>query len=318
MASYKVELIDQKRKNELMASLMKKRLFEKKANIHGTCIKLLTDDEEFAEMWDENFKPMLDDIRPHGRVFCVRDSTKKLRVLYEPTSKTVIIKNLDYYGWLKSIALALVADFLEDFTSEHKRYSVHGSFVDHEGRGIALIGPPASGKTTLTYGLLLEEKFNFLTDDWFFVRLEKNEVLVFSAEKNSYIREDLASNWPRFKQRLEGLKKDAKGRSIVDLKKAFGEDRLKESSVLKAIILLERNKNDKPFRKLTAKQAFQFMVKNDFCNPHQLVRTKPKVAQRKAFFKQLFARSPVYLLNTIETPRESLERVRSVLKAKRI
>ena len=51
-------------------------------------------------------------------------------VSYEPVSKTVIIKNMDYYGWVKSIALAAVADFFEEVPFRALRYSVHGSVID--------------------------------------------------------------------------------------------------------------------------------------------------------------------------------------------
>ncbi|MEK6982490.1 MAG: hypothetical protein AABX38_06155 [Candidatus Micrarchaeota archaeon] len=310
MATYKVELISPKMKNDIMFGLADKIPYSKKAHIHGTCVKFFTDSAEFASMWEMNFRHMLDEIRPHARIFAITDKTKKLRVLYEPHSKTVIIKNCDYYGWVKSIALGLVADFFEDFTSEHRRYSIHGSLIDYNGHGLAIIGPSGSGKTTLTYGLMTDYRYNFLTDDWFFVRMMRNGTLVFSSEKNSYIRDDLASNWAEFKDKLLHLKKDNHGRSIADIKRIFGGDRIRESSALKSIILLRREKGKDVFKKLSATEALEFMLKNDFCNPHQLVRNKVKLLSRKEFFKELFSKVPVYLLNTIETPKQSLERIK--------
>ncbi len=271
-------------------------------------------------MWEDNFELMPDWIRPHARLFalhCSADSNKKpkaLSVLYEPTSKTVIIEGCDYYGWVKSIALGLVADFLEDFPSEHRRYSVHGSFVDFGGKGIALIGPSGSGKTTLTYGLLLNKQCNFLTDDWFFVRLTSSSTLVYSSEKNSYIRGDLAKQWPSYAKKLDGTILDNKNRAIVDVARLIGSDRIRTDSTLAATVLLTRNKKLPVFSKLTTKAAILFMLKNNFCNPHQLVKTKAKLAKRKNFFLELFSRAPVYLLNTIETPKESLERLKTLLK----
>jgi len=313
--SYKVHLISQEKKEKEMRTIFSPKLYQKKADVHGACVKLITDNEEFKEMWEDNFKPMLDGIRPHARIFVVSDKSKskKLQVLYESISKTVIVKNCNYYGWVKSIALALVADFFEDFTSEHRRYSIHGSFVDFGGKGIAIIGPSGSGKTTLTYGLLLEPHANFVTDDWFFLRLMGEDIIVFSSEKNSYIRDDLAKNWPEFSKRLHGIPKDAHGRSVVDVKRLFGEEKIRERSVLEAVVLLERNKRDVPFRKLTQKEAVKFMIKTDFCNPHQLIRDKRKMAARTKFFEELFAQTPIYLLNTIETPKQSLERIKSVV-----
>lgn len=318
--SYKVELISQEQKEQEMHAIYRDALYQKKADIHGTCVKFFTDNKEFKEMWEDNFRHMLEGIRPHARLFAVSDrsrnakrGTGNLRVLYEPLSKTVIVKNCSYYGWVKSIALALVADFFEDFTSEHRRYSIHGSFVDFGGRGIAIIGPSGSGKTTLTYGLLLGRKANFVTDDWFFVRLMGEDVIVFSSEKNSYIRDDLAHNWPKLAAKLHGIARDSHGRSVVDVKRIFGEERVRERSIMQAVVLLMREKGKPPFAKLTAKQAVEFLKKNDFCNPHQLRRDAKKMKARERFFSELFSRVPVYLLNTIETPKESLERIKGVI-----
>src|SRR4030095_7651754 len=115
MAKYDVEIITTETKERLMAEIYSSKLSERKAVIHGTCIKFFTDNHDFKDMWEDNFEPLPDWIRPHGRVFAVNG--KSLKVQYEPLSKTVIIEGCDYYGWVKSIALAIVADFLEDFTS---------------------------------------------------------------------------------------------------------------------------------------------------------------------------------------------------------
>ena len=308
---YSVTLISKNKKEKLMGSLHPKVLYEMKAAIHGTCVKFFSDNPEQKEMWEDNFEPMPDWIRPHARLFSVSGS--RFRVLYEPISKTAIVIGCDYYGWVKSIALALVADFLEDVPSEHRRYSIHGSFVDCGGRGIAIVGPPKSGKTTLTYGLLLEEKNNFLTDDWFFVRLAGNDTLVFSAEKNSYIGADLALNWPQLAKKLAGIKTDSSNRAIVDVKRFFGEDRIRKNSTLGMVVLLTREKGKPTLRKLSTTEGVQFMLKHDFCNPHQLIRTREKTKGRIKFFKELFMRVPVYLLNTVETPFQSLERLKKLI-----
>jgi hypothetical protein len=307
---YSVEVISPKEKELLMGRIYSQELYERKAIIHGTCVKLFTDDHDFKDKWEDNFEMIPDWFRPHARLFCVK-SKGKLRVRYEPISKTVIIENCEYYGWVKSIALALVADFLEDATSEHRRYSVHGSFIDLAGRGIALIGPSGSGKTTLTYGLLLDKKCNFLTDDWFFVRLADGGTLVYSSEKNSYIRGDLSSVWPQYK--LKNMEKDSMDRAVVDVKRLLGIDRIRTDSTLSATVLLTRQPGLPPLTKLNPKDALAFMEKNDFCNPHQLIRTRSKKEKREKFFLELFGRAPVHLLNTIETPKESLARLKGLV-----
>ena len=311
--SYSVKLIKPEQKEKLMEKYHSKGLYELKAAIHGTCLKFFTDNKEFKEMWEDNFESMPDSIRPHARLFSVKDG-KNLQILYEPLSKTVIVKNCDYYGWVKSIALGLVADFMEDFTSEHRRYSIHGSFVDKGGRGLGIVGTSGSGKTTLTYGLLLDKKFSFLTDDWFFVRFTESDVLAFSSEKNSYIRSDLARTWPQLSKKLKGLRLDNRKRAIVDVRKFFGGDRIRKDSTLKLFVILMRKKGKPPLRKLNKKEAMNFMMKNDFCNPHQLIRSRKRIEQRKKFFNELFGTVPVYLLNTVETPEQSLARLRELSK----
>jgi hypothetical protein len=311
MNEYKVEIISAQQKEELLLEIVDRVRFERKANIHGACVKLLTDNQSFKEEWEDNFKFMNEDIRPHTKIFSLEDGGE-LQVKYDPISKTCIILNCDYYGWIKSIALATISDFFEDYHSEHRRYSVHGSAVDCGGHSMAIIGPPGTGKTTLTYGLLQDDDFSYISDDWFFTRLLTNAVMVYSSEKNSYIREDIAQIWKNFSEDLAQVQLDHKGRGIADVNTLFN-GRIRESSTIKKVILLERNENHPSIRKLDSQEALDFMLEKDFCNPHQLVRDELKLKIRKEFFQELFTDVDVYLLNTVETPEESLERIKHLL-----
>jgi len=310
MSDYEVMIIDPEQRQILSDQLADKIRYELKANIHGACVKLLTDNKNFKDEWEDNFKFMNEDIRPHAKIFAVDDGGK-LQVMYDPIGKTSILKNLDYYGWVKSIALATISDFFEDYHSNHRRYSVHGSAVDYMGHAIVIIGPSGTGKTTLTYGLLQNEDFNYVSDDWFFVRLFSNAVVLYSSEKNSYIRDDIADVWKVFADELGKVKLDKKGRGIADVNSLFG-GRIRESSTIKNVVLLERNKENPPFRKLNHEEALDYMLKTDFCNPHQLIRDERKLKIRKNFFAELFSKLDIYMLNTIETPQESLDRIKNL------
>ncbi|MGZ7160976.1 MAG: hypothetical protein ACXVHR_10925, partial [Methanobacterium sp.] len=104
-----------------------------------------------------------------------------------------------------------------------------------------------------------------------------------------------------------------KGRGIADVNSLF-KGRIRESSTLKNIVLLERNKENPPFKKLDSNEALDYMLKTDFCNPHQLIRDNRKLNLRKNFFKEFFTKQNVYILNTIETPQESLDRIKDIAK----
>src|SRR3989338_8481997 len=114
----------------------------------------------------------------------IKDENPEVRVLYEPASKTCFIINADYYGWVKSFALGVAADFLEEYVSIHSRFSVHGSCIDFSGRGIALIATSGAGKTTHSFGLLLLDNAKLITDDWFFVKLTIEEAIQYLTENN--------------------------------------------------------------------------------------------------------------------------------------
>jgi hypothetical protein len=310
MSGYQVKILTPEEKEGMFDDLVDSVRYERKANIHGACVKLLTDNADFKEEWEDNFKFMNEDIRPHAKVFSVEDGGK-LSVMYEPISKTCIIKNCDYYGWIKSIALAAISDFFEEYHSVHRRYSVHGSTVDYNGHAIAIIGPPGTGKSTLTYGLLQNKDFNYISDDWFFTRLFNNSSVIYASEKNSYIRDDIINVWTCFSDELKKVKLDTRGRGIADVNTLF-KGRTRESSTLQTVVLLERDKEHLPFKKLEVDEALDFMIEKDFCNPHQLIRNERKFNLRKNFFSEVFSKLDVYLLNTVETPDNSLKRIKDL------
>jgi len=315
--AYRVQTITAKQRDSITARINFSKLIERKAEIHGTCIKLFCDSAQIAQMWENNFHAMSENIRPHARLFCTSDRSGRLSVKYEPNSNTAFVANCDYYGWIKSIALALASDYLWDSPSlENRRYPIHGSLVDFGGRAIAIIGPPKSGKTTLTYGLLTHKKFRFLTDDWFFVRFAGKKIQTFSAEKNSYAGEDIAENWPALMGKVAGMRADRHGRSIVDVVRLFGRGRVRRQSGLAAVVLLRRERGKSVWQKLGAKEAATWIVAHDFCNPHQLTRNRVREKEQTEFFANLFKRVPVYLLNTIETPKESLANLLELAGAK--
>ena len=309
---YPVELISIKRKEELAEYYAKQIFYEVKSDIYGCCIKLLTGLRWVKERWEENFYSMSQSIRSHGRLYVVEDpSDEKNKVYYDPQSKTAFLVNFDYYGWVKSLALSVAGDVLED---EHEIYSVHGACLDVNGRGVCILGASGSGKTTHTYGLLRSPEVRVVSDDWFFARIYDLDILAYGSEKNFYIRADLAKIWPEFSWLCEHAEFDNKGRAVVDLRWVIGKGRILPMTTLKTMIILKRDPQDRETcRKLGIEEALKTLEDNDYFNPHLLVKNEFKRRLRNRFFEALLSRVDAYMVNTIQTPEESQQTIRKLL-----
>ncbi|MEM4733181.1 MAG: aldolase [Candidatus Bathyarchaeia archaeon] len=272
-------------------------LYEERADIYGCCVKLLTDIKYVKERWEESFYPMSAHVRSHGRLVVTNEENKEQQVLYDSLSKTAFLINIDYYGWVKSLALSVASDILED---SHGINSVHGACVDMEGKGVCLIAPPGTGKTTHTYGLLRLKGTRVISDDWFFVRLMGEQAVAFASEKNFYIQADIADVWGEYQKLVEKAEFDSKGRAVVNVRWVVGKGKILPMATLKKAILLKRDPKDKAiFKKLSPKEASSYIESVDFCNPHMLVKDERKTNLRKNFFKDLFNSLETYIVNTV-------------------
>lgn len=295
-SKYEIILISIEEKDRLMGRYSERFLYEERADIYGCCIKLLTDVKYVKERWEESFYPMSAYVRSHGRLIVTNDDGEEQRVFYDPLSKTAFLINIDYYGWVKSVALSVASDILED---SHGINSVHGACVDVEGRGICLIAPSGTGKTTHTYGLLRLKGIRVISDDWFFVRLLGGQAVAFASEKNFYIQADIANIWGEYQKLVEKVEFDSKGRAVVNVRWVVGKGKILPMTTLRKAILLKRSPEDKyVLNKLSPEEASYYVESVDFCNPHLLVKDERKTNLRKQFFRELLNSLEIYIVNT--------------------
>ena len=302
--AYQVKLISKEEKGDLAERYCLQVRYEVKSEIYGCCIKLLTGSEEVRDRWEESFYNISQNIRSHARLYVVSDPEMgEDRVFYDPQSKTAFLVNVTYYGWIKSLALSAAGDVLED---QHGIYSVHGACLDLRGRGICLLGGSGAGKTTHTYGLLRRPETRVVSDDWFFARIYGDDVLAFGSEKNFYIRAELSEIWREFGGLIEKAEFDEEGRGVVDLRLAIGKGRILPLTTLSVVIILKRDPEDEVIkRRLSPGEALSILEENGYYNPHLLVKDEFKGALRSGFFRELFTRVPVFMVNTVRTPEES-------------
>jgi hypothetical protein len=314
-SSYSVQLISPEEKEKLYQRYEDRLLYTNKAEIYGCCLKLLTEVERVHNEWEDNFFTMSESVRSHGRLIVLEEPGQPITIKYEPYTKTAFLINVDYYGWIKSIALAVAGDVLED---EHRIYSVHGAAIDIGGLGVSIIAPSGTGKTTHSWGLLRLGNARLVSDDWYFVRLSSREPLAFGSEKNCYIEADIAKIWNEYERLVDKATFDQKGRAVVNVRWIVGNGGVIPMTTMKKIILLKRDPQDKNIvTAMTAEEALEYLVVHDFCNPHQLVRGNRKIELRKDFFRRYFGQTDVYLVNTTGTPQATQAEIRQILSLKK-
>jgi hypothetical protein len=312
--SYTVELISPKEKDALFEAYEPSLLYTSKVDIYGCCIKIYTDSMETKDKWEDNFFTANESNRSHGRLIVVSEPNQPLTVKYDPYTKTAFLINVNYYGWVKSIALAVAGDILED---EHRIYSVHGAAIDINCLGVSIIAPSGTGKTTHSWGLLRIPTARLVSDDWYFVRLSSREPLAFGSEKNTYIQADIGKIWNEYERLVDKAQFDNRGRAIVNVRWIVGAGGVIPMATIHKIILLKRDASDPNIvTPLSVEEGLQYLLDHNFCNPHQLVRDERKIALRTKFFHRFFEQSDIYLVNTTGTPQMTQQEIRKLLTLK--
>lgn len=308
---YAVELIDVGEKDRLYEAFESRFLYTCKVEVYGCCIKLLTEVEDVKERLEDNFYSMSENVRSHGRLIVLEEPGQGMSVKYDPYTKTAFLVNVDYYGWVKSIALAVAGDVLED---EHRIYSVHGAAIDVGGCGVSIIAPPGTGKTTHSWGLLGLKRARLVSDDWYFVRLSSREPLAFGSEKNFYVEADIGKIWGEYERLVDKARFDRQGRAVVNVRWIVGSGGVVPVTTVREVFLLKRDPADKRIVvDLTVDEALEYLVANDFCNPHQLVRDERKFELRKKFFREYLKHTNVHLVNTTGTPKQTQRKIRELI-----
>ncbi len=310
--AYETEIISEGECRSLRETYGGNGLFSAQADINGIIVRLFTSDRDHMDMWRDNFHAASDRLRPHARLYCVKDENEPdSKLLFEPSTCTAFLFNFDYYGWVKSIALGVAGYILENTCGI---FSVHGAAVNVDDIGVTLIAPPKTGKTTQSWGLLRAGNASLVSDDWYFVTLGDGRPRAAGSEKNCYIDADIGDVWEEYKPLVRNVKFDGRGRGIANVRWVNGESSVSPGCSLRYVFLLQRNTfENETVQKVDAHRALEYIMAADFCNPHQIVRDPVRTSMRAAFFKDLFGRCEVYMINTTGTPQETQAAIRKVI-----
>ncbi|MBI2078156.1 MAG: pyridoxal phosphate-dependent aminotransferase, partial [Euryarchaeota archaeon] len=133
---------------EAMPHLKFNETYQWDANINGMIIRLVTNSRHQYEFWVENWYPGPNDgtVHPHGFLYSISGvPNREPHAFYCREKNTALFLNTEYYGQCKSWALGLAAVVLEQQFNTH---SIHGAAAEVNGKGVVIIAPTGTGKTT--------------------------------------------------------------------------------------------------------------------------------------------------------------------------
>jgi hypothetical protein len=138
-----------------------------KANLNGVVVELVTNSDHQAEFWANNWWPAGGGVLPHARIFsAVGVEGLEPSAYYCPELHSALFVNTEYYGQCKSWALGMAAAILE---KQFNTLSIHGATALYGGKGVVIIAPTGTGKTTHAFRIFMNDRGKICGDDWAYV-----------------------------------------------------------------------------------------------------------------------------------------------------
>ena len=143
-----------------------------KANINGVVIELTTNSAHQANFWSQNWWAADPKSVPNARMYSALGvEGMEPSAYYCPSLKSALFVNTEYYGQCKSWALGMAAAILE---REANTLSIHGATALYEGKGVVIIAPTGTGKTTQAFRIFMNDHGKICGDDWAYVKFPEH------------------------------------------------------------------------------------------------------------------------------------------------
>jgi hypothetical protein len=277
--------------------LTKDSTYEWDANINGIIVKLVTNSLHQYEFWSQNWwpGPNNDSVLPHGKIYSVHNvPNMETHAYYCPERQTAVFVNTEYYGQCKSWALGLACHILEQ---KYNTHSIHGACAEIDGKGVVIIAPTGTGKTTQVNKLFQHARGRVVGDDWIYIKHPENIDQIASPilevtqpERSLYVRTENAKEekWlqPIFDRcMLENVITDAaacehqpgetcgikdegnskcywgfgNSRALIPREWMAGKEKVGDKANLKLIVLLRRDKESPAEVSVNADEAIKIL-----------------------------------------------------------
>ncbi len=138
-----------------------------RANLNGIIVELVTNSHHQADFWSENWWSADDKVLPNAEIYSATGvEGVEPSAYYCPDMHTALFLNTEYYGQCKSWALGMAAAILE---KSFNTLSIHGATALYKGKGVVIIAPTGTGKTTHSFRIFMSEDGKICGDDWAYV-----------------------------------------------------------------------------------------------------------------------------------------------------
>ena len=162
-----------------------------KANLNGVVVELTTNSSHQAEFWSQNWWKAEEPSAPKAEIYsAVGVEGIEPSAYYCPELRTALFVNTEYYGQCKSWALGMVAAILE---KEADTLSIHGATALYRGKGVVIVAPTGTGKTTQSFKIFLNDDGKICGDDWAYVQFPSSPsgpLVARQPERSLYMRSE--------------------------------------------------------------------------------------------------------------------------------
>jgi len=169
-----------------------------KANLNGVNIEFQGNSKHQYDFWTLNWNEAPAATPVHSRIIsAIGVEGFEPSAFYCPETQESLFFNTEYYGQCKSWALGMAAAILETTRNTH---SIHGACVDVGGKGVIIVAPTGTGKTTQAFKLMERPEGRIVGDDWVNIDHTEGErlgcLIGKQPEKSLYMRTETQLNKP--------------------------------------------------------------------------------------------------------------------------
>ena len=177
------------------------RSLKARANLNGVVVEFHGNSQHQYDFWKLNWNDANSSSKTDARIisaYGVDDFEPS--AFYCPETQESLFFNTEYYGQCKSWALGMAAAVLEKTKNTH---SIHGACVEQDGKGVIIVAPTGTGKTTQAFKLMEGPRGRIVGDDWVYIDHSEGQRLGHlvgrQPEKSLYMRTEsqLNKEWLR-------------------------------------------------------------------------------------------------------------------------